>query len=49
MARCVESIGVKQFQISVYLVFFAGIRSSTGQFFCPFSFLVELFNTRKIY
>jgi hypothetical protein len=28
-SRCVESNGVKNFQIFVHLVYFAGIRSST--------------------
>jgi hypothetical protein len=38
IARCIESNGVKTFQILVHLIFFAGIRSSTDQFFSPFLF-----------
>jgi hypothetical protein len=42
IARCIESNGVSKFQILVHLVPFAGIRSSTGQFFLFFFFLLLL-------
>jgi hypothetical protein len=48
IARCIESSGVKKFQILVHLVFFAGIRSSTGQFFLLF-FFSWTSNARKVY
>jgi hypothetical protein len=35
---CIESNGVKTFQILVHLVFLRGIRSSTGQLFSFFFF-----------
>jgi hypothetical protein len=42
ISRCVGSNSVKNIQILVCLLFFAGVRGSTGQNFLLFSFLVEL-------